>query len=287
MKFLNWSAMLVLAGSGGLAESRLRWKRGNLTGPARRATHRRASAPEAPSRQPIRMRRTRAGRWRQRCTEVHLRILDDAVTVTVTDISTRRRCSPSSRRRAPSPADSGGFPMRTIRPILLASAAAVLAAACSRDATAPGGPTIAGAPEAEPSRSPFFLGATTPDTTTTDSVIGGIRLQSHGRAGLPVLRVRAVHGHRVRRLPRHHRDEQGPGAHPDGPHAGTDSSAGPQDRRLTVPGGSIREERASRGDAEPRRDTRICLRGSASLREAVRSSRWRCGGRRTGRCPCR
>lgn len=59
--------------------------------------------------------------------------------------------------------------------ILLASAAAavLLAAACSRDATAPRGPTIAGAPEAEPSRSPFYLGATTPDTTTTDSVIGG------------------------------------------------------------------------------------------------------------------
>lgn len=56
--------------------------------------------------------------------------------------------------------------MRTSRPILLASAALVLAAACNGDVTAPGGPTIAGSP----SLSPFF---TTSPPAESDSVVAG------------------------------------------------------------------------------------------------------------------
>lgn len=66
--------------------------------------------------------------------------------------------------------------MRAIRPILLASTAAtvLVAAACSRDASAPVGPTIAGAP----SVSPFFTAAT--DTTSSDSVIAGYGCHATG-----------------------------------------------------------------------------------------------------------
>jgi hypothetical protein len=64
--------------------------------------------------------------------------------------------------------------MRASRPVLLASAVFVLTAACSRDVTAPAGPTIAGvADKPEPSLTPFYLAGAAPDTAQTDSVIGG------------------------------------------------------------------------------------------------------------------
>jgi hypothetical protein len=63
--------------------------------------------------------------------------------------------------------------MPTLRPILLASAAAavLIAAACSRDVTAPGGPTIAGSP-VSPTVGLFSISPSA-DTSGTDSVIGG------------------------------------------------------------------------------------------------------------------
>lgn len=63
--------------------------------------------------------------------------------------------------------------MRTSRPILLASAAVavLVAAACSRDADAPAGPTIAGV--APSPVAGLFLTSAVPDTTDRDSVIGG------------------------------------------------------------------------------------------------------------------
>lgn len=63
--------------------------------------------------------------------------------------------------------------MPMLRPILLASAAAavLVAAACSRDVTAPGGPTIAGSPVSPVAG--LFSVSPTADTTGTDSIIGG------------------------------------------------------------------------------------------------------------------